>query len=431
VRIGIFSDCHFGFAEGTERCDDAFLQAKQALEGVLKKKVDFVLLAGDLFDSNEPSPEAWKQAFDFFGIGKKVSSNLSVEKVLRDGSKIPFSWGSIPMVSIHGTHEHRPKGLVNALEVLEAGGQMVHLHGNYCLVSNGVETVAIHGLSGVPEKVALNVLQAWNPTPVSNVFNMLVLHQSIKEFLPTEDDMSVSISLSDLPSGFDLYVNGHLHWANETQFGNNRFLLTGSTVVTQMKRLESQKPKGFFVLDTGTKKLEFFSIPSQRLVFYEKMAFEDASLEDVRNRVTGYLDGLFSKSFDQKPLVRLKLVGSIGKGFSSSDLQLSKLIAPYKEKAFFSADESFSEVSLRQKIAELRAFQKSKVSVLEMGLELLDKNLSETPFDSAFDSRQIFEWLSEGETEKAMEALMESKAKKEGKQTVNDLAETPSSLKAL
>ncbi len=409
MRIGIFSDTHFGFGEKTERDQEAYLQALQALQGVLEKKVDFVLLAGDLFDSNEPTPEAWKQSLDFFGVACRVPSDVKVEKVLRNGSVEDFSFGCVPVVSIHGTHEHRPKGLVNALEVLEAGRQLVHLHANYAVVSKGSDKVCVHGLSGVPEKVALDVLRQWDPKPVNGMFNILVLHQSFREFLPTDDEMSVSISLSDLPDGFSLYINGHLHWANETVFENKRFLLTGSTVATQMKRLESQKPKGFFVLDTVSGKIEFFPIPKQRRIFYEKLVFDSASIGEVSSRVKSVLDSIFSQSFEQKPLVRIKLAGSLAKGVSSADLNLNHLIADVANKGIFSVDESFSESSLRQKISELRSFQKSKASVSEMGLEILEKNLSQTNFENSFDVRQIFEWLSEGETEKAMAVLLEKK----------------------
>ncbi|MDO8625420.1 MAG: metallophosphoesterase, partial [Candidatus Diapherotrites archaeon] len=190
MRIGIFSDCHFGFAEGQERASDALDMAVQAMQGVLEKGVDAVLLAGDLFDTNEPSPEAFAQAFECFGFAaKKVNPGTSATKVSRDSTKRVFDFMGVPLLSIHGTHEHRPKGLVNALEVLETAGALVHIHANAVVLKSGDEQVVVQGLSGVPEKVAKEVLMQWNPKPIMGAFNILVLHQSFSEFLPTDDEM--------------------------------------------------------------------------------------------------------------------------------------------------------------------------------------------------------------------------------------------------
>ena len=57
--------------------------------------------------------------------------------------------------------------------------------------------------------------------------------------MPFDEDESIaSLSLADLPNGFDLIIDGHLHWTNEQKLEGKRFLLTGSTIFTQMKNLE-------------------------------------------------------------------------------------------------------------------------------------------------------------------------------------------------
>ncbi|GEM_PF-141817 len=410
VKIGIFSDCHFGFGEGSERARDAVEQATQAMEGVLSHQVDFILLAGDLFDTNEPTPEAYHQAFECFSHANRAAdSKVSIQKVLREGTQIPVLFHGVPIVSIHGTHEHRPREFTNALEVLEQSGAIVHLHANHCEITLNNETVCVHGLSGVPEKVAKQVLANWNPKPIEHACNLLVIHQSISEFLPTDDEMAVSISLTDLPAGFDWIINGHLHWPHSTQFEGKRFLLTGSTVATQLKRLEAQHPKGYFILETQTNAIQFFPIPKQRKIFYEKLKFESATPDEIKKNVHAFLEKVFSQTFEQKPLIRIKLVGSLAKGFSASDVKLRELTAEFDAQALFSVDENFSESSLRQKIAELRTFQTNHASVLEMGLEILEKNLEQTRFNQAFDTRRVLELLSAGDTDAVLELLSQPK----------------------
>ncbi|MDO8625322.1 MAG: hypothetical protein Q7R47_04535, partial [Candidatus Diapherotrites archaeon] len=196
--------------------------------------------------------------------------------------------------------------------------------------------------------------------------------------------------------------------------GDKRFLLTGSTLCTQMKRLESLKPKGYWILDTQSKQLDFFPIEKQRRIVYEKMAFEHASASDVQQRLVSFLSGLNLTLFEQKPLVRVKLSGSLAKGVSSSDVAFRQWIEPFREHAFLSVDESFSEGSLRQKISELRSFQQSRTSVLDLGMELLEKNLSQTGFDASVNAREVFEELAQGDAEKALEALRQKeKGKKD------------------
>ena len=100
-------------------------------------------------------------------------------------------------------------------------------------------------MTGVPEKYAKDyLLEKFNPKAISGYYNILMIHQSIVEYLPFEDEMIATISLSDLPSDFDLIVNGHLHWSSIVDLPQgSKFLLPGSTVTTQIKKkkLKSQK----------------------------------------------------------------------------------------------------------------------------------------------------------------------------------------------
>jgi hypothetical protein len=96
----------------------------------------------------------------------------------------------------------------------------------------------------------------------------------------------------------------------------------------------------------------------------------------------------------------------------SSDVRLREWIEPFREHAFLSVDESFSQGSLRQKISELRSFQQSRASVLDLGMELLEKNLSQTAFDAQTNPRELFELFCEGESEKALQLLRASPPKK-------------------
>ncbi len=403
MKAAILSDFHLGFAEGRERSEECFEQASQALQLALESKAELIIHAGDLFDDDVPSQETWERTFKLFAPLKAAKASGLVVKE-KDGKKQEFNFSHIPMVAIHGTHECRGRDFKNALEVLESAGVLVHLHA----ATASIGDLVVHGLSGIPEKKALDALKMWNPKPLPGKKNVLVLHQSIKEFLPFDDEMIASISLADLPSGFDLIVNGHLHWSDEQDLNGKKFILPGSTVVTQMKKLESERQKGIYLWDTESGSTEFKVLPNQRKFFYKKLEFKEAGLEQVLGELEKELSALLSKNFEQKPVVKIKLKGTLAKGLKQGDLSLKPIVEKFGGKAIVSIDRAFTDVSFAKKLEELRALQKSKKSITALGLELLEKNLSQTSFKNAFDAREFFELLSAGKVDEVVERLSKS-----------------------
>jgi hypothetical protein len=110
--------------------------------------------------------------------------------------------------------------------------------------------------------------------------------------------------------------------------------------------------------------------------------------------------------------VRLKLVGSLAKGVAASDLELGKIEKEFSSQLILSLDQDFNLAALKKKVEELRALQKDKASISTLGLDILEKKLSETRFNNAFDVRRVFSLLSDGETEKAI-ALLSNEEKKD------------------
>ncbi len=404
MKIAILSDFHLGFAEGTERAGESFEQAASALKLALEKGAELILHAGDLFDDDVPSQETWDRTFKLFSILNETKSSAVVVRE-KQGKKQEFHFSHIPVIAIHGTHEFRGKDLKNALDVLESAGLLVHLHA----ATAAVGQLVVHGLSGVPEKKALDALKLWNPRPRAGKKNVLLLHQSIKEFLPFDDEMIASISLADLPVGFDLIVDGHLHWKSEENLKEKKFLVPGSTMVTQMKRLEAEKEKGIFLWDTEINSIKFLPLPNQRKFLYRKLEFKDAGQEEIKQAVEKELAAILSQNFQQKPLVRIKLKGTLAKGLQHGDISFNELLERFREKAIVSIGRDFTTISFAKKLEELRQLQKSRKSITAMGLELLEKNLSQTDFNNAFDVREFFELLSAGKVDEAVKILSEQK----------------------
>ncbi|MFA5931317.1 MAG: metallophosphoesterase [archaeon] len=395
--LGIFSDSHLGFGSD-DRFEEAFDRFKESIKIFKERKADFLLHAGDLFDSAVPEQEVWKKTFECFNENNGPSADL--KKCQLSGTSSVCVKG-IPIIGIHGTHEFRGKDFTNAIAILEEANCLVHVHAGFVELEKNGEKVFVHGMGGVPEKHAKDALEKYNPTPVKGSTNLLLLHQSFKEFLPFDDDeMIATLSLSDLPSGFDLIIDGHLHWSDEQNLGTKRFLLTGSSIFTQMKKLESERAKGVFLFDTKTKTLDFVPFKTQRKLFYKKIDFKNAKPEEVVLAAENELKEILSKSFEIKPLIRLKLVGTLAKGFSPADVSLK-----FPDSAIFSVTKNFSVDSFEKKIQSLKEAHLEKKSIAEFGVDILEKNVEEAGL-VGMETRRLFDLLSIGENEKVEGILL-------------------------
>jgi len=410
LKVGIFSDTHLGFSAGGKRSGDALMQARQALQILVNEKVDCIIMAGDFFDECIPTQESWHDAFELLDIANSAGQSGVKVSLEKNEKKSAFDFSGIPIIAIHGTHEHLSKSRKNALDVLQKAGSLLHVHAAKAIVEKAPEKVVVFGIGGVPEKYAKEALNAWKPVPEKNALNVLVLHQSFTDFLPFDDEMTATLALEDLPKGFDFVINGHLHWSLQKQLGTTVFLLPGSTITTQIKSSECLKPKGVFILDSKTRALEFKEIPEQRKAFHAKLIFENEKpqkvLQDTEQAIEGFLKQNTSKLV---PLIRVKCVGTLEKGFAQSDVNFSGIEKKFSENALLSLDKSFDSADFRKTISELRALQLEKKSISAMGLDMLEKKLLETSFNNAFDVKRVFELLSEGKSEDVEQILKNSR----------------------
>ena len=345
------SDFHLGYAYNTERREDSFIQAEEALQKAAELNVDAILIAGDIFDSRIPSQDVLAKALE---ILKPIAEK-------------------IPIIAIHGTHERRGKGLINSVQLLEKAGLLKHLHCDKIVLDFNDQKLAIHGMSGVPDDYAHLVLEKWVPEVVPGAVNVLMLHQSIEPFLYTGANSS-SLKLTDLPQSFDLLVGGHMHWNEEKKYGDGTFIIPGSTVLTQMRKIEMEKPKGFYIYENNS--LQFIPLSTPRKFYYKQLSFENAKPHEVIDKIKSQLSEISIEI--KKPIVRFILTGTLEKGFSTDDLQLSLLDKQFQGKFILRIDKTKlgnQEILERREIIE--RLRQKQLSVDELGLEILKKHLEE------------------------------------------------------
>jgi len=400
MRIGILGDFHLGYERFYE---DSFEQAEKAFREACASS-DIILLLGDLFDSKTPKPEVLARAFKIFRIPfeKKWEARL-IEYISKDGRK-PFT--EIPVIAIHGTHERRIKELINPVQTLEHAGFLINAHASTVIFEKNGERIAIQGFGGIPEDYAKNALLSLDLKPVKNAFNILIFHQNIKELM---QEVVPGLSLEDLPKGFGIYLCGHIHTRKKEKMPNGTLLLIpGSTVITQLKKGE-ETPKGFYIYDTAKNEVEFKEIET-RPFFYEEIELRDASIADVNSRCREVIEGVLSKQNREEPIIKVKLTGALAKGLQSANLDVQILIDDFKGKAVIEIDKDFELTSLKEKIEKLRSLREQKLSVKELGIEILKERLKEYNFSLGVDAESLFNLLSEEskDLEKVLKKLLES-----------------------
>lgn len=381
MKLAIISDLHFGFGAGTEREDDAFSAASEAFGKA--KDADLIILGGDIFDSRDPDADILSRSMEILQepllekasgarlvgfLGGKAHDSVSRMSLL-----------GIPVVSIHGTHERRAKGLINPVQALEKAGFVIHLHCNGVIFEKKGEKVCVQGLSGVPDQYAEAVLKEWNPKPVEGCFNVFLLHQSVTEFLYAEH----TLDLEKIPKGFDLYVNGHIHESDKSLYGGRPFLIAGSLIPTQLRKEESGKSKCFWKFDTKTGEWEQVFLTGQRGFYFVDFKDQPSFEKEMRRIITGNLE--------MKPIVKVSFPKEV------SNSVVSEVEAKYREGVILSVKKE----TMEERRFESKTLEEHKLSVEELGRRLLAENLGRAGLDPrVFES--VFELLAAGKADEAM-----------------------------
>lgn len=363
MKIAIFSDTHLGYARFEA---DSYAQAERVVEDATRK-ADLILCAGDVFDVKVPKLETLKRAVEL------------------------FNRADVPVFVIHGNHERRARDMVNAVQLLAAGTKIRVLNGESAVWGKNGETVQVFGLGSVPEEYAQSVLERRlkeSYKPEEGAFKILMLHQSVKELVPADGEELTLAYLETLP--FDLIVNGHIHETMTKLDG--RFVIPGSTVITQLKK-EEMAPKGYFLYDTSARKSEFVEVPSRRF-FYEALVFSDASEMDVKGSVEKRIDGIRKAHPDA--IIAIKIDGTLKKGLSTSDIKL-------EERPGIFIENRLNAESLGARLEKIRVAREANLSARgELAMkELKAKTAGKV---TLFDSSEIFDKLLAG-TEETMEYL--------------------------
>ncbi len=229
VRFAHFSDVHLGGWKQQPMQDLNFQSFQMALDICIEKKVDFILIAGDLFDSAYPPIEILKKTFSEF-------------RKLKDSG--------IPCFIIAGSHDYSVSGKT-FLDVLENAGFCKNVFDyeekeDFFVLNPTVhQGVAIYGYPGKKSGLEINELRKIKFNDSPGMFKIFMLHTTLdraKGTLPID-----AIESFNLPFA-DYYALGHLH----IDFRYENFVYPGPIFPNNFQELEDLKNGSFYIIDTSS-----------------------------------------------------------------------------------------------------------------------------------------------------------------------------------
>ncbi len=228
MKFAHMGDCHLGGWRQPELKELNFKSFQFALELCIREKVDFVLIAGDLFDSAYPPIDTLKDTFREFR--KLVEAK-------------------IPVFLIAGSHDYSASGKT-FLDVLEKAGfcRNVSLfeerNGKILLEPTIYKDVAIYGYSGKKSGLEVDDIERIRLQDAPGFFKVLMLHTAIRDAVGTLPIKAVDERM--LPP-VDYLALAHLH----IKYQKEGRVYSGPIFPNNLAELEELEGGSFYIVDHG------------------------------------------------------------------------------------------------------------------------------------------------------------------------------------
>ena len=276
------SDTHLGLQQYglEEREQDIYDSFNQAIDISIKDHADFVIFAGDIFHTPNPSGTAILQMANAL---KRLKEN-SIDSFFILGEHDISRMRATPVPYVYHNLQFS--------KYVGSGKPVYHKD----VMIAGFDKIRKNELQPFEEKFReIDMLAKQH-----NGHKILVLHQGITEV----NQFAAELNSSDLPKNFTYYAMGHLHDKSVKQFDQlgGPLAYPGSTEMTTSEGIKETE-KGFFEVDISSKEAKPNWIKlDTRPQFSTKIESEDldVSISKVLEKIS---------TFDKKPVVEIKIIG--------------------------------------------------------------------------------------------------------------------------
>ncbi len=292
MKFAHMGDCHLGGWRQPELKELNFLSFQRAVETCIREKVDFVLIAGDLFDSAYPPIDTLKDTFQEF-------RKLAEEK--------------IPAFIIAGSHDYSASGKT-FLDVLEKAGFCRNVaifeerNGSLLLEPTLYKNAVIYGYPGKKSGLEVEDIERIRLQDAPGFFKILMLHTAIRDAVGTLPIKAVDERM--LPK-VDYLALAHLHITYQKE---NR-VYCGPIFPNNLAELEELQGGSFYIIDNGRIKRQEIRI--------KQILSLTVEITDALTGTEVILKSLQQENVRDK-IVILKLFGFLEKG-KTSNIDFSKI----------------------------------------------------------------------------------------------------------
>ncbi|MFH1249173.1 MAG: DNA repair exonuclease [archaeon] len=241
MRFAHIADCHLGGWREPKLQELNLEVFRKSIDICINEKVDFVLIAGDLFDIAMPQIEILEETFAQFRRLKE---------------------SSIKCYLIAGSHDYSVSGKT-FLNVLEKAGFCDNISKLEEKEDATYLEFFIEGdllLAGIPGKKAGLERRMYKNLVMKDLkqhsekIKIFMMHTTITEVKPKELAEVETIGGVYLPDGFDYYAAGHLHKVKEKRIDKRMVIYPGPLFPNNFGELEELKAGNFCIVDIDKEK---------------------------------------------------------------------------------------------------------------------------------------------------------------------------------
>lgn len=327
MKFAHMADCHIGSWRDPKLKDVSTEAFVKAADKCIKENVDFILIAGDLFNTSFPRLDNLKT----------VVSKLKQLKDL-----------NIPVYIVPGSHDYSPSGKT-ILDVLEEAGLFINVfkgsveNGKLKLIftidrKTGAKITGMLGKRGALEKAYYERLDTESLEKEAG-YKIFLFHSGIDELKPKEMENIISQPLSLLPKGFDYYAGGHMHAVDCKKIeGYGRISYPGPLFPNSFAELEKLERGGFYIVEDEKIKWE----PIQ--IYNIHKINKDGSHKSPEQIKVELLADIKNNEFNNT-IVLIRLHGVLESG-KPSDIDFREIFSLlYEKSAYFVMKSSHALVS--------------------------------------------------------------------------------------
>ena len=282
MKFSHISDTHLGLIQYglEEREQDIYDSFNQAIDISIQDKVDFVIFAGDIFHTPNPSGTAILQMANAL---KRLKEN-EIESFFVLGEHDISRVRSTPIPYVY-----------HNLEFSKYVGRGEPVYYKDVMIV-GFDKIRKNEMTGLEEKFS----RVESLADKHKGHKILVLHQGITEV----NKFAGEVNSTDLPKNFTYYAMGHLHDKFLKQYDHLKGPLAypGSTEMTTSEGIKETE-KGFFKVDISDDeaKPQWVKLDTRPQISV-KTEFEniDSAIKELNEKISG---------LEKKPIIEIKIHG--------------------------------------------------------------------------------------------------------------------------